>query len=44
MPRFQIEETASRDDAYLKIAEIGPSGGGKTFSALILATGMSRAF
>lgn len=43
MPRFQIEEVASRDDAYLKIAEIGPSGGGKTYSALVLATGMAKA-
>ena len=44
MPRFQIEENASRDDAFLKIAEFGASGCGKTFGALVLSTGMARVF
>lgn len=42
IPRFQIEEVASRDDVFLKIAPMGPSGGGKTYTSLVLATGMAK--
>ena len=44
MARFQIEEVAVRDDVWLKTAIFGPSGAGKTYSALTIATGMANAF
>ena len=44
MGRFQIEEVAVRDDVFTKWALFGPSGSGKTFSALVVATGMAKAF
>ena len=43
-PRFQIEQVATRDDAYVKIAVMGPSGAGKTYSSLVIATGMCKDF
>lgn len=44
MPRFVIEESASRDDVFLKTAIMGPSGSGKTYSSLVVATGMAKEF
>jgi len=38
---FEIKE-AKREKIYCKIALMAPSGGGKTYSALRLATGMAR--
>lgn len=43
-PRFQIQENVSRDDVYVKLAVMGPSGAGKTYSSLILTRGMTKAF
>lgn len=41
MAKFQAKQ-AKREKIYPKIALMAPSGGGKTFSALRLATGMSE--
>ena len=37
---FQVKK-AKREKIYCKIALMAPSGGGKTYSALRLATGMA---
>ena len=41
MAGFQIKK-AKREKIYCKIALMAPSGGGKTYSALRLATGMAE--
>ena len=41
MANFQIKK-ATREKIYCKIALMAPSGGGKTYSALRLATGMAE--
>ena len=41
MANFQIKK-ATREKIYCKIALMAPSGGGKTYSALRLATGMAK--
>ena len=41
MAGFQIKK-AKREKIYCKIALMAPSGGGKTYSALRLATGMAQ--
>ena len=38
---FQIKK-AKREKIYVKVALMSPSGGGKTYSALRLATGMAN--
>lgn len=38
---FQVKK-AKREKIYVKVALMAPSGGGKTYSALRLATGMAR--
>lgn len=41
MAKFQVQK-AAREKIYVKIALMSPSGGGKTFSSLRLATGMAE--
>lgn len=41
MARFQVKK-AKRENIYAKIALMAPSGGGKTYSSLRLATGMAE--
>lgn len=41
MPKFQIK-TASRQGLWLKMALMGPTGSGKTYSALAIASGLGK--
>lgn len=41
MAKFQVKK-AKREKIYVKLALMAPSGGGKTYSALRLATGMAE--
>ena len=41
MSSFQVKK-AKREKIYVKIALMAPSGGGKTYGSLRLATGMAK--